>query len=194
MTDSGGPAIPELTTDRLRLRGFTDADRAPFAAMNADPDVMEHFPSTLTRTESDALVDRILTRWAEDGHGLWAVDRLYDGRLLGFAGIARLAWLETPEIGWRFARFAWGRGYATEAARAALAWGFDTLGLPEIVSVTTVRNGRSMRVMERIGMTRRVADDFLHPALPEDSPLRPHVMYRLSRVEWEQRVRPDAVI
>jgi RimJ/RimL family protein N-acetyltransferase len=186
MTVGRGVSIPELTTDRLRLRGFTDADRAPFAAMNADPEVMEHFPATLGRAESDAFVDRILERWAEDGHGLWAVERPEDHRFLGFTGIARLAWLETPEIGWRFARFAWGHGYATEAARAALAWGFGTLGLAEVVSVTTFRNERSMRVMERIGMRRSAADDFLHPALPEDSPLRPHVLYRLRREDWEQ--------
>jgi ribosomal-protein-alanine N-acetyltransferase len=164
-----------------------DADRAPFAAINADPDVMEHFPATLTRVESDALVDRILERWAADGHGLWAVERLDGGRFLGFTGIARLAWLETPEIGWRFARSAWGHGYATEAARAALEWGFGTLGLAEVVSVTTVGNVRSIQVMERIGMTRRPSDDFLHPALPADSPLRPHVLYRLRREQWERR-------
>ena len=186
MTADPGPSIPELTTERLRLRGFADEDRAPFAAMNGDPEVMEHFPATLNRPESDAFIDRILERWAADGHGLWAVDRLADGRFLGFTGIARLAWLETPEIGWRFARFAWGHGYATEAARAALAWGFGTLGLAEIVSVTTRGNERSMQVMERIGMTRDAADDFLHPALPEDSPLRPHVMYRLRREEWRR--------
>ena len=155
MTDSGGPAIPELTTDRLRLRGFTDADRAPFAAMNADPDVMEHFPSTLTRTESDALVDRILTRWAEDGHGLWAVERLDDGRLLGFAGIARLAWLETPEIGWRFARFAWGHGYATEAARVCVDYAFAVMGWERVVARARPGNAASLRVMEKLGFVRQ---------------------------------------
>jgi RimJ/RimL family protein N-acetyltransferase len=188
MSSDPGASIPVLTTGRLRLRAFSDEDRVPFAAMNGDPEVMEHFPATLSRADSDAFVDRILERWAADGHGHWAVEREEDGRFLGFAGIARLAWLETPEIGWRFARFAWGHGYATEAARAALAWGFESLGLPEIVSVTTIRNERSMRVMERIGMTRNAADDFLHPALPEDSPLRPHVMYRLRREDWEQLI------
>jgi ribosomal-protein-alanine N-acetyltransferase len=186
MTDPGA-WIPELRTDRLLLRGFADRDRAPFAALNADPDVMRHFTSTLTRAESDAFVDRILLRWAEDGHGLWAVERREDGRFLGFTGIVNLAWLETPEIGWRLARFAWGEGYATEAALASLAWGFETLGLAEVVSVATVGNERSRRVMERIGMTRRVTDDFLHPGLPEDSPFRPHVIYRLRREEWQAR-------
>lgn len=182
-------AIPELTTERLRLRGFTDADRDVFAAMNADPRVMEHFPSTLSREESDALLDRIVAKWATDGHGLWAVERRDDAAFLGFTGIARLAWLPTPEIGWRFVPSAWGQGHATEAARAALEYAFGTLGLPEIVSVTTVGNRRSQAVMTRIGMTRDEADDFEHPNLPVGHPLRPHVLYRLSREDWEQFAR-----
>ncbi len=178
------PAVPELTTERLRLRGFRDADLEPFAALNADSAVMEHFPSTLTRPESDALVERIATRWATDGHGLWAVERTADGAFLGFTGIARLAWLPEPEIGWRFARFAWGRGYATEAARAAAAFAFEVLRVPEIVSVTTVANERSQAVMRRIGMTHDPADDFPHPNLPDGHPQRPHVLYRLRHEDW----------
>jgi RimJ/RimL family protein N-acetyltransferase len=178
-------AIPELVTDRLLLRGFRDADREPFAALNADPAVMEHFPATLTRADSDALVDRILDRWSGDGHGLWAVERTADGVFLGFTGLARLAFLPQPEIGWRFTRFAWGQGYATEAARAALAWGFGVRRFDEIVSVTTVGNRRSRAVMERIGLTRDPADDFPHPNLPEGHPLRPHVLYRIRREAWE---------
>lgn len=177
-------AVPELTTERLVLRGFRDADREPFAALNADPEVMEFFAGTLDRDASDAMIERIHDRWRTDGHGLWAVERRADGRFLGFTGIARLPWLDEPEIGWRFARFAWGEGYATEAARAALAWGFDVLAAPEIVSVTTVRNGRSRAVMERLGMHRDPADDFQHPRLPEGHPVRPHVLYRLRRDEW----------
>jgi len=179
------PDVPELATERLRLRGFVDADREPFAALNADPVVMELFPAVLTRAESDAFVDRIAERWATDGHGLWAVERRSDGAFLGFTGIARLAWLPQPEIGWRFATFAWGNGYATEAARAALRWGFEVRDFPEIVSVTTVANERSQAVMRRIGMTRDPADDFLHPNLPDGHPIRPHVMYRIRRSEWE---------
>jgi RimJ/RimL family protein N-acetyltransferase len=178
--------VPELVTARLHLRAFRDADRVPFAALNADPEVMEHFPSRLTRAESDALLDRVALRWAEDGHGLWAVERTADGAFLGFAGVTRLAWLPTPEIGWRFARFAWGQGLATEAARAARDWAFSTLGLAEIVSVTTAGNDRSQAVMRRIGMTRDPADDFLHPNLPDGHPLRPHVLYRLRRADWER--------
>jgi ribosomal-protein-alanine N-acetyltransferase len=188
VTEPAGPrsasAIPELETDRLVLRAFRDEDREPFAALNADPAVMEHFPAPLTRAESDALVDRILDRWAADGHGLWAVQRVDDAAFLGFTGLARLAYLPQPEIGWRFARFAWGQGYATEAARAALAWGFGVRRFDEVVSVTTVGNSRSRAVMERIGLMRDPADDFLHPNLPEGHPLRPHVLYRIHRDTW----------
>jgi len=182
---AGPSAIPEIATDRLVLRGFRDADQEPFAALNADPAVMEHFPATLTRAESDAFVDRILLRWATDGHGLWAVERVEDGAFLGFTGLAKLPWLTPPEVGWRFARGAWGRGYATEAARAALGWGFRVRRFDEIVSVTTVGNARSRAVMERIGLTRDPADDFLHPNLPDGHPLRPHVLYR-RRADWER--------
>ena len=180
------PAIPTRTTDRLLLRAFRDVDRDPFAAMNGDPAVMEHFPKTLTRSESDALLDRILARWETDGFGLWAVERRADGAFLGFAGIARLPYLEEPEVGWRFVPSAWGHGYATEAGRAALAFGFDVLGVPEIVSVTAITNERSAAVMRRLGMTRDPADDFLHPNLPEGHRLRPHVMYRLRREAWQR--------
>ena len=176
--------IPEVTTARLRLRAFRAADRAAFAAMNADPSVMEYFPAPLDRAASDAMLDRIRERWAADGHGLWAVERSADGAFLGFTGLARLAYLEQPEVGWRFVPSAWGHGYATEAAEAALAFGFRELGLPEIVSVTTVGNERSIAVMRRLGMTRDPADDFLDPNLPEGHPLRPHVMYRLRGEDW----------
>ena len=154
--------------------------------MNADPAVMEHFPATLDRAESDAFLGRIVERWTTDGHGLWAVERLGDGGFLGFTGLARLPWLpgDSPEVGWRFVRAAWGRGYATEAARAAVQFGFDVLGVDEIVSVTTVGNERSQAVMRRLGMTRDPADDFLHPNLPVGHPLRPHVLYRLARRDW----------
>lgn len=180
-------SIPELATDRLILRGFRDTDRGAFAAMNADPVVMEHFPATLDRAASDALLDRILERWAADGHGLWAVERRSDEAFLGFTGLARLAYLEQPEVGWRFVPSAWGQGFATEAAEAALRFGFETLAVPEIVSVTSVRNERSQGVMRRLGMHRDPADDFLHPNLPAGHPLRPHVLYRLTGEEWRRR-------
>jgi RimJ/RimL family protein N-acetyltransferase len=182
------PVIPRRETERLILRPWRDADREPFAAMNADPRVMEHFPGRLTRDESDAYVDRIISRWAEDGVGLWAMELRADGSFLGFTGLApprfQAAFTPAVEVGWRLAAEAWGHGYATEAARAALVFGFEDRGLDEIVSFTVPANVRSRAVMERIGMTRDPADDFDHPNLPLDSPLRRHVLYRLSRDRW----------
>jgi RimJ/RimL family protein N-acetyltransferase len=155
--------------------------------MNADAAVMEHFPATLTRAESDALLDRIRGRWRSDGYGLWVVERLSDAAFLGFTGVTRLAWVDLPEVGWRFVSSAWGQGYATEAGHAAMRFGFEVLALPEIVSVTAATNARSVAVMRRLGMTRDPADDFLHPNLPEGHRLRPHVMYRLRREGWLAR-------
>jgi ribosomal-protein-alanine N-acetyltransferase len=152
---------------------------------------MEYFPGTLDQAASDALLDRIRERWTADGHGLWAVARLVDDAFLGFTGLARLAYLEQPEVGWRFVPSAWGHGYATEAAEAALAFGFGELGIPEIVSVTTVANERSRAVMRRLGMTRDPADDFPHPNLPDGHPLRPHVLYRLRRKDWLRAHEPE---
>jgi ribosomal-protein-alanine N-acetyltransferase len=139
----------------------------------------------LTLAESDALVDRIVDRWRRDGHGLWAVERTEDSAFLGFTGLAGADGSpgvpQLVEIGYRFAVPAWGHGYATEAARAAVAWGFEVLGVGEIASWTAVSNIRSQAVMRRIGMTHDPADDFDHPRLPEGHPLRRHVMYRLRR-------------
>ena len=182
-------AIPALSTERLVLREWRDGDRAAFAAMNADPVVMEHFRMPLGRAASDLLVDAILRGWAEHGYGLWAVERIADGRFLGFTGLSSPSF-EAPftpavEVGWRLARDAWGQGYASEAALAALGFGFDVVGLDEIVSFTVPANLRSRRVMERIGMTHDPADDFDHPQLPAGHPLRRHVLYRLRRVGWQ---------
>ena len=182
-----------IETERLRLRAFHDADREPFAELNADPAVMEFMPQRLTREESDSFIDRILKRWAERGFSLWALERRADGAFLGFAGLSvpRFDAHFTPavEVGWRLARHAWGFGYATEAGAAALRHGFETLELNEIISFTTVSNERSRRVMERLGMTHDPADDFEHPNLPPGHPQRPHVLYRLSRYDWAARIQ-----
>jgi RimJ/RimL family protein N-acetyltransferase len=180
-----GPPIPRLTTKRLLLREWQDGDREPFAAINADPRVMEHFTRRLDRAESDAFVERILDHWAADGHGLWAVETKADGQFIGFVGLTppnfEAHFTPCVEIGWRLAPEAWGQGYATEGATAALAFGFERLGLEEIVSFTVPENVKSRAVMERIGMTRDPADDFLHPNLPDGHRLRQHVLYRLRR-------------
>lgn len=172
-----------LRTTRLLLRPWHAADRAPFAELNADPAVMEHFPAPLDRAASDALAGRIAADLDRDGWGLWALEAVATGRFLGFTGLARPGFTAhfTPavELGWRLARDAWGHGYATEAATAALGHAFGPLGLEEVVSFTTAGNHRSRAVMERLGMTHTPADDFGHPAVPAGHPLRPHVLYRL---------------
>jgi RimJ/RimL family protein N-acetyltransferase len=189
--------IPELTTRRLLLRGWREGDLERFAAMNADPAVMEHFPATLSRASSDRLVGEIQRGWAEHGFGLWAVERADDRSFIGFVGLSRPSFEAhfTPavEVGWRLARDAWGHGHATEAARAALRFGFETLGLAEIVSFTVPANLRSRAVMERLGMTRDPSDDFDHPKLPGGHRLRRHVLYRLDRATWERAARGVAI-
>jgi RimJ/RimL family protein N-acetyltransferase len=178
----------EIMTERLLLRRWTEADRAPFAALCADPEVMEHFPAPLTPSQADALVDRIEAGFDEHGFGLWALEVRESGEFIGFTGLA-VPWFDahfTPavEVGWRLARRAWGYGYATEAARAALAHGFGEAGLVEIVSMTTPRNTRSQAVMRRLGMSRDPAEDFDHPQLPAGHPVRRHVLYRLTAGRW----------
>lgn len=178
---------PALRTPRLRLRGWRPEDLAPFAALNGDAEVMRHFPSLLTPEQSDALAGRLQERLVRDGFGLWAVEVVAPAEpvagFIGFVGLNRpdfaAAFTPCTEIGWRLARWAWGAGYASEAARAALAFGFDELGLEEIVSFTASGNRRSRAVMERLGMKRDPAEDFDHPALPPGHELRRHVLYRL---------------
>jgi ribosomal-protein-alanine N-acetyltransferase len=187
---------PELRTARLLLRRWREADLTPFAAMNADPEVMEHYPAPLTRAESDAFARRIEAGFGEAGFGLWAVETI-GGGFIGYTGLARprfTAHFTSParpatEIGWRLARHAWGHGYATEAARAVLGFAFDRAGLGEIVSFTAVANVRSQAVMRRIGMTRDLAGDFDHPALPAGHRLRCHALYRIARQDWHAAAR-----
>jgi ribosomal-protein-alanine N-acetyltransferase len=176
--------VTELRTERLLLRQWRDDDLEPFAELNADPEVMEHFPAPLARDESDRLARRARDRIAADGWGLWAVEVVGSQPFVGFVGLAEPGFEAhfTPalEVGWRLARTAWGNGYATEAGRAALAYAFEELGRDEVVSFTSTGNLRSRRVMERLGMTHDPADDFDHPRV-EDPRLRRHVLYRSTR-------------
>ncbi len=180
------PEKSVIRTDRLRLRRWRAEDRAPFAALNADPRVTAHLPGPLTREESDRLADRIEEHFDEHGFGLFALEIEKVAEFAGFVGLSipRFESHFTPcvEIGWRLASKYWNSGYASEAARAVSVYGFDEIGLDEIVSFTVSDNAASRRVMEKIGMRRRPEDDFDHPALPEGHPLRRHVLYRLRRV------------
>lgn len=192
MTDAGA----RLITDRLILRSWRFEDREAFAEMNADPLVMEHFPSTLTRDESDAFADRIAAGLERDGYGLWAVEVREGAPFIGYVGLAvptfEAAFTPAIEVGWRLGVSYWGRGYATEAAAESLRFAFEALGLDEVVSFTVPQNTRSRAVMERIGMTRAETDDFDHPRFPDDDRLRRHVLYRIDRARWSAARRPGA--
>jgi len=181
--------VREIDTPRLRLRQWRDADREPFAAMNADPVVMEYFPSTLTREASDRSIDEWDAQFAKRGWSNWAAELRDTGDFIGFDGLGCpvrvLPFSPCVEIGWRLARWRWGRGYATEAAVEVLRTGFERIGLSEIVSFTTVLNARSWAVMERLGMWRD--EDFDYPAFPEGHRLRRHCLYRLRHEEWRSR-------
>lgn len=178
----------EIRTDRLLLRQWRDDDLAPFTAMGADPAVMRFFPSALDADQSAAFVARIRGQIESRGFGLWAVE-VADagapqcGRFVGFTGLAAvpsdLPFAPALEVGWRLDPAAWGNGYATEAARAAVEVAFVELGVDELVSMTASVNLPSRAVMERIGMTHDPADDFDHPRIAEGDPLRHHVLYRL---------------
>ena len=177
-----------ITTDRLQLRLWRDDDLEPYAALNADPRVREFFPSTLTQEESAESMRHIRDHFQRRGFGLWAVDVIGGPAFIGFIGLAVPAFDApfTPcvELGYRLAFAHWGRGFATEGARAAIAIGFGALGLEEIVAMTAAGNERSRRVMERVGMTRLAADDFDHPNIVSGHPLRRHVLYRLALRDW----------
>ncbi len=171
-----------IVTPRLVLRPWRDDDLEAFATLVGDARVMEFFPSTLDRGQSDALAMRIRAHIAEHGFGFWAVEIPGVVDFAGFCGLAHARFEAhfTPcvEIGWRLRSEFWGRGYATEAARAALDYGFTQLALGEIVAFAVPANTRSRRVMEKIGMTHDPADDFDHPGFPPGDRLRQHVLYR----------------
>lgn len=170
-----------LPTARLVLRAWREDDLQPFTEMNADPRVMEFFPAPLSAAESAALFARIRDEFRTEGFGLYAVERLADGELLGFTGLHRVTFSGPlsgrVEIGWRLRHDAWGHAYAPEAARACLAHA-ARLAIKEVVSFTSIQNLRSQRVMQKIGMQR--GGEFNHPALPEGDPLRRHVWYDIT--------------
>jgi RimJ/RimL family protein N-acetyltransferase len=189
-----GSRLPsEIWTERLLLRRWRPEDRRPFAALNADPVVMEFFPAPLTETESDHLVDRIELLFESQGYGLWAVEVLGGAPFAGFVGLNPADLTEVGiadnavEVGWRLDQALWGKGYASEAASASLQYAFEHVRLPEVLSFTSTINVRSQHVMERIGMQRDPEADFDHPRIPTDSPLRRHLLYRISAREWRDR-------
>jgi RimJ/RimL family protein N-acetyltransferase len=175
-------------TERLLLRRWRDGDRDPFAAMNADPTVVEHLQGPMSRERSDDFVDRIEAHWDEHGWGLWAVEVVDGAPFVGYVGLWPASYVAPGmvEVGWRLVREHWGHGYATEAALEALRFGFTDVGLAEIVSFTVPQNVRSRRVMERIGLVRDPGGDFDHPRV--DAAAHPqlvrHVLYRASRDTW----------
>jgi RimJ/RimL family protein N-acetyltransferase len=176
---------PTLASERLLLRPWRDNDRAPFAELNADPRVTATLAGPLSRAESDVFANRIAAHIDEHGWGLWAVEVPGRADFIGYVGLSRprfeAAFTPCVEVGWRLLFDHWGHGYATEAARVALGFGFTVLDLPEIVSFTTVSNTRSRAVMERIGMSHDPTQDFDHPSLAAEHPLRQHVLYRKRR-------------
>jgi RimJ/RimL family protein N-acetyltransferase len=181
-------SIPELHTSRLRLRAWRDEDLPLFAELNADREVMEHLLGPLTRSQSDALVGRITEHFLREGFGFWAVEAPGVSGFIGMVGIGIPSYTApfTPcvEVGWRLGRQYWGQGFATEAARAALEFGFKTVDLPETVALTVPSNARSRAVMAKLGMVRTASDDFDHPLVPAGHPLKRHVLYRLSKQAW----------
>lgn len=177
-----------IRSDRLVLRRWREADLDPFAALCADPEVMEHFPAMLDRGESQAFIARAEQHFEDHGFGLFAVEVSESRAFVGYVGLVKVrfeaAFTPAVEIGWRLSRDAWGFGYASEAARAALAFAFEEVGLDEVVSFTVPANVRSQAVMERIGLRRARGQDFDHPALPSGHPMQRHVLYRLRRAAW----------
>ncbi|QTN47022.1 GNAT family N-acetyltransferase [Ectopseudomonas mendocina] len=179
----------ETSTQRLLLRAWCDSDLPALVALNADIEVMRHFPEPLDAEQSAQLLARLRAHHEQHGFTFWALERRDDGELIGFTGLAQVGF-EAPfvpavEIGWRLARAHWRQGYASEAARAALAVAFERLALDEVVSFTTSANLPSQAVMRSIGMQRDESGDFLHPRVPDGHPMQPHVLYRMRREQWQ---------
>ena len=181
---------PTLETERLHLRRWREQDIDAFPALNADPEVMEHFPDVLTREETGQMLRKIDRQFEEFGFGLWAVDIKWAKEFIGFCGLAvptfQTHFTPAVEIGWRFAKSQWGNGYATEAARAVLDFAFGETDLEQVLSWTVPANQRSQRVMQRLGLQRAPELDFDHPRFLHDDRLRGHVVYRITRDEWSE--------
>lgn len=179
-----------METERLLLRTWQDKDVDPFAEMCADPVVMRYFPDVMTREKCEHLIVRCIEKQEQDGFSMAPVEVRSTGEFLGFVGLntptyaAPLPFDPCVEIGWRLKQSSWGKGYASEAASAWLRFGFETIGLDEIVAFTIPANEPSQKVMRRIGMQRDRDGDFLHPSLPDDHPVALHVLYRLTRPDW----------
>lgn len=177
-----------IVTERLVMRSWRDEDVAPFQAICSDPEVMATLGPPLDMDATQALIERVKAREAEHGHSFWALERREDARLIGWCGVIRGDMgpvADKVEIGWRLARDCWGAGFASEAARGAIAWSFANLPDDEILVITWQGNVRSRAVMERLGMQYCADLDFDHPGLAADNPLRPHVTYSLSRSAWK---------
>lgn len=177
-----------LSSERLILRPWRDDDLDALTQLCADPEVMAHFPAVLDRAASAELLGKLMAHQVKHGFTFWALQRREDGAFIGFTGLARVGFaapfVPAVEIGWRLARPFWGQGYALEAARRSLQFAFEVLQLNEVVSFTVLANRRSWGVMQRLGMRRDPGDDFEHPGLPAGHPLRPHLLYRITREDW----------
>ena len=180
--------MKRLETDRLILRSWRESDLAPMLAINQDPKVCEYFPEIGNRDSTLVLIDRIIKHDEEHGYSLYAVEVKATNEMIGFIGLMTPSFEAhfTPaiEIGWRLSSNHWNKGYATEGAKAVLRHAFTELNLDGVVSFTAVNNLASRRVMEKIGLKHNSKDDFDHPKLVEDSPLKRHVLYRLSKKDW----------
>lgn len=182
----------ELRTPRVLLRQWKDSDSDAWAAMNADPQVRRYFPGVLNRTEAQGEADRIRAAIAQRGWGMWALEIPGVHPFAGFVGLNlpgfEAPWMPAVEVGWRLAANTWHQGYASEGARAALDFAFTQLDLPQVVAMSVPTNAPSHAVMQRIGMLRDTAGDFDHPRVPNDSPLKRHLLHRISQAQWQARV------